>query len=412
MIPRLPLRALLLVFASVLLHIPFLAAQPAPGPPAAPAEPAPGPLAAPAEPVPGSPAAPTAEAASEGVITAEAPIVAGNAFTAKERALNDAFRQAVERAFAGLLAEAGIAETAVPPGLVRLRASFTGNPRRFIRTHRVLEQGEVAGHFRVQIDAEVNEGLLRREIDRARGTTSPTPGKVAPGSLLLAGPAPAEAVLAVAKVLAGAGFRADPSTVGEVDEGRARELASRSGASAAVLVAGTVTAEGPVRGTDRIAARCQLQARVVPAGGGSPVSPRTVEDRAFASTEDAARAGCWTRAAAQAGREIAGVMGGLSPAAPGARFVRLELDLVEPAALGQVLQGLRKIGSVSSTEVRQISVGRAELRVVTRLAGDALGAALGRELARTLTISVAEASPDRVAVRARLRGPEVPAAQP
>ena len=35
----------------------------------------------------------------ERLVRAEAPIVAGNAVTAKKRALTDAFRQAVERAF-------------------------------------------------------------------------------------------------------------------------------------------------------------------------------------------------------------------------------------------------------------------------------------------------------------------------
>src|SRR5206468_9238298 len=103
-------------------------------------------------------------------IPAEAPIVAGNAASAKQRAMDDAFRQAVERTFAVLVAEAGFSPSEPPPpGLMQLKGTFFSRAKRYIRGYRVLEESEEGGRVRLLIDAEVDEGLLRREIDRARG---------------------------------------------------------------------------------------------------------------------------------------------------------------------------------------------------------------------------------------------------
>ena len=111
----------------------------------------------------------------EHVVTGEVPVVNGNAVVAKQRALADAFRQTVERAFADLLKEGGGEAQPVPAGLAQLKASFANRGQRFVRSYRILEQEESSGRLRVQIDADVDTALLRREMERARGTTAGEP---------------------------------------------------------------------------------------------------------------------------------------------------------------------------------------------------------------------------------------------
>src|SRR5688500_1163782 len=72
---------------------------------------------------------------AEGV-TGQAPIAAGNVAAARERALNEAYRQLVEAAFAGLLAENALATPSAP--LAALRASWLARPKRLVRNYRVL----------------------------------------------------------------------------------------------------------------------------------------------------------------------------------------------------------------------------------------------------------------------------------
>ena len=71
-------------------------------------------------------------------MTAEAPIVNGNAVVAKQRALADAFRQTVERAFSDLLKESGNEAQPLSAGLAQLKASFANRGQRFVRSYRIL----------------------------------------------------------------------------------------------------------------------------------------------------------------------------------------------------------------------------------------------------------------------------------
>src|SRR5512140_1195793 len=103
------------------------------------------------------------------VVTAQAPIVEGNAVNAKKRALADAFRQAVERAWGELLKEGPAASQAMPPAMAQLKASFANSAQRFVRSYRLIEQTSAGGLLRVMVEADVDTALLRRELERARG---------------------------------------------------------------------------------------------------------------------------------------------------------------------------------------------------------------------------------------------------
>jgi hypothetical protein len=348
-----------------------------------------------------------AQEANPHAISAEAPIVAGNAASAKQRALDDAFRQAVERSFAVLMAEAGLPPTEPPPaGLMQLKSTFFSRAKRYVRSYHVLEQSEEGGRYRLQIDAEIDEGLLRREIDRARGAAPTAAAPAAGAPSVVVGGAPAEATQALVRALGSAGVKAT-TPAGPIDEGQARQLATRDHASAALVVSGNVTDDGAVRGTTKWATGCRLAVRVLPIGA-APPADRAAEARAFSDGAGPARAECLARVAGDVARQIAGSLGGGPVVGRDMRMVSLELDLIEPAALPLLLQACKKLGSVSSAEVRRVTVGHVELRAVTRLAAGALIAALARELTGTVDLVPGQTAPDRASVQVRLTPAPLP----
>jgi hypothetical protein len=336
-------------------------------------------------------------------VTAEAPIVAGNAASAKERAMADAFRQAVERSIAAVFVELVVPEP-LPPALADLRASLLTRPKRFIRSYRLVEEQEVEGRLRVIVDPDVDQMLLRREIDRVRGVaTAPVRGATSL-SLLITG-TPVEATLALAKALTGLGAKAQTPPVGAMDEAHARELAHRLGASA-VLLTGDLSSEGVIRGTTKQSVLCRFSARILAAVG--PTSDRSVEARRYAEREESARADCLAGAATELAPQLIEALGPAVGSSVGGA-VTLDLDLVEPAALPLVSQAFRRIASVSSAEVRRVAMGSVELRVSTRMGLTALVAALTRELGTFAEVSSRSAAPDRALVTIRLVAPVVPA---
>ena len=111
----------------------------------------------------------------------QAPIAAGNVATARERALNEAFRQLVEAAFAG----AGGRERrgATSPALSSLRAGWLQRPKRLVRSYRVLEQSEDGGHAAGAGDRRAGRGLHAPRVRSRRGVANRgvAPGRAAGG---------------------------------------------------------------------------------------------------------------------------------------------------------------------------------------------------------------------------------------
>jgi hypothetical protein len=355
---------------------------------------------------------PTTALAQQDAITGSAPIVGGNSASARQRALDDAFRQAVESAFTALAAEGGPLPSPLPPGLAQLRSTFFARAKRYVRSYRILDQSEEGGRYKVNVSAEVDDGLLRRDIERARSSAAPaaTPSRLVAGPTILVTGTPPEAVTALARAAAGVGLKAETPSLGGIDEGKAREVAARSGAAATVFVTGTASAEGPVRGTGKVAAACRVALRIVPAGTGAPAD-RGTEERDYADNDEAAQGECLARAAADLAPQVVAALNVGTPA-PGMRLVTLDVDLVEPAALPLVLQALRKAGN--GAEVRRVTVGHVELRATTRMAGPDLVKALTRELGAAASVTPGESVADRVSLQVRLAAanPEAPPPPP
>jgi len=365
-------------------------------------------------------ALPAAAQPGEHVVTAEAPIVNGNAVVAQQRALAEAFRQAVERAFSDLLKEGGGGAQPSSAGLMQLKASFANRGQRFVRSYRILDREEGSGRLRIQIDADVDTALLRREIERARGTPAGEPTvSVRPAglSIVAGGDVPDEVSATVVRALAAAGVQAQSAAVR--DEASLAAAATRQAAQALWLAA-TSTGEGPIRGASRVSVRCELRARFLSAGPGARAVgfDSTQAERGFAGDEAAARLACWQRAAGALARQLSTF---LRPMPAGARYVTLDLDVVEPAALMTLIQVVKRLGAVTAAEVRHVTVSQAEIRVFTRMSGREIETALIRDVAGRLLVAELKPPGDRVTLQVRLAqagdpppgaGAEPPATKP
>ncbi len=339
---------------------------------------------------------------NERVVRAEAPIVAGNAVTAKKRALADAFRQAAERSLAELIGQSDAPPGPVSPTVAQLKASLANAAQRFIRSYRLLEQENENGILHVMVEADVDTVLLRRELERARGAATPVVRapvvKSAANLVLVAGPLPA----GVAPMLVGAltvnGVKAqlDPAP------GEAQLAASAAKQNAYGLFAvGKATTEGIVRGVGRISVKCSVSTRLFQAGAQGPRGPavdRNDEDRGFAADEGAARIACFERVASTVARAVASAAHAPTVAAP---FVTLQLDVVEPGAISVILQALKRLGAVTASEVRHVTATMAEIRIFTRVGGPALAQVLVREVGNKLAMVSTRATVDRLEMQVR-----------
>jgi hypothetical protein len=170
-----------------------------------------------------------------------------------------------------------------------------------------------------------------------------------------------------------------------------------------------------VRGTGRVAVSCRANVRLVAAPAGGAVADRAATARVFVDADKAADGAGQCRA--QLGAELAGRLAGATAAGPGGgpagdlRLVTVDADVVEPAAIPELVKSLRAVGAVSAAELTRVSAGRAEIRVRTRATSGALAAALSRSAGTMITLSDVQISGDVIHTRARLRA-AAPAAPP
>src|SRR2546423_9105376 len=117
-------------------------------------------------------AAPTMLLAQEPMFEAlgQAPIVAGDRVRARERALDEALRQAVEQATATVLEPAELVARASD-----LKLRIYPKAKTYITTYRILDESEnPPGTFQVHLSAAVATGKLARDLSTGTGTT-PSP---------------------------------------------------------------------------------------------------------------------------------------------------------------------------------------------------------------------------------------------
>jgi hypothetical protein len=372
-------------------------ADPAPSPP-------PAATAAPVSPPPGSvPSTPGAR-----VATGQAPVVGGNAAGARERALDEAMRQAVDLSIAQL--------TDAPTRAAQAKAikAIEAKARSLVPRYRTLQEGEANGIYTVQVEAEVDEVALRRRIDRW-STGGPGPAAAPPGApsvLIVPGDhldGTANFLPVLVAALSRSKVRARAEGGGDGTVGAATQAAARAALGSAGLVVASLADEGMVRGTGKVATACRATVRLLATPLGAALGERTASVRAFNEQPELGRAACWSRLAHELGDEIAGALSATIGAGPGdLRLLTVDADVIEPEAISALLKSVRSVGAVSSAELQRIGGGHAEIRVRTRSAAAPLAAALARDADALIALTNLQTSGDTIRLQARLRAPISP----
>jgi hypothetical protein len=334
------------------------------------------------------------------VVAAQSPIIGGNGAGARERAVEDAFRQAVDQSLAEML------DAATRAGQARAIKAVEARARTYVRGYRALEEGEVNGAYTVRLEVEVDESALRRATESwgAQAGAPATPA-LAPGFLLVSGGGQKDAAVALQAALVAAGARAQLADPAVKEVADAQRAATRATLPQVAFVTAETSSEGPVRGTAEVSATCRIAARVVSAPSGLALGEPDSSPRGFGADDAAARAECVHRAAGDvAGRLVAGTGGG----APGGdlRALTVEADVVEPGAVVALLKDVRAVGAVSSAELRRLAPGHVEIRARTRATAAVIAPALSRDTA--LALSNVEVAGDVIRLRARLRAQQTP----
>jgi hypothetical protein len=335
------------------------------------------------------------------IVAGQSAIIGGNGAGARERALEEAFRQAIDQSLADLV------DAATRAGQARAVKALEARARTYVRRYRALEEGEASGAYAVKLEVEVDEAALRRATESwgLPGATAPRVAPVVPGLLLVSDGAP-EAAAQLLAALVAAGARAQLADGALKDPAEAQRAATKAGLPQVVFVSATSANEGLVRGTGTISVSCRIAARVISAPSGLAVGASDASPRAFAPDEGAARAACLKRAAGDVAARLLPAGGVASAADDDLRTVTIDADVVEAAAVVALLKDIRSVGSVSSAEVRRVATGRAEIRARTRALPSALAPALSRDAA--LALSNVEVAGDVIHLRARLRAPAAP----
>jgi hypothetical protein len=336
-----------------------------------------------------APVADPAVAPGTGVTTGQAPVVGGNAAGARERALEDALRQAVD------LAINDLADPPTRAAQAKTIRTIEAKARSFVGRYRTVDEGEANGVYTVRLQAEVDRGAIESRLER---------GAASSASAAATRPAAPSIVILAADVTT-SGFAAGVASALSAAGVRARAAASPAPASgAAATVTAATTDEGALRGTGRVSVACRATARFT----GVSLPERAAATRAFADDAAAGRATCLDRLARALATEMASALSvGASPSAD-LPVLTIDADVVEPAAVSALLKSVRSVGAVSSADLVRVGGGHAEIRARTRSASGPLAVALSRDADAMISLSDVQAAGAVIKLRARLRAPAAP----
>lgn len=350
----------------------------------------------------------------------QAPISGGDRVRARERALDEAFRQAVEQAVATILDPKVIAERAG-----QLKLSVYPKARGYIATYRILEEGDQGALFQVRIEAQVAVARLAREV-QASQAVAPAKAPKARAWVCLSeragaasfGPSPSEKRLIAAvaargvEAVAGAGDCAPPVPDGAPDDGKGAAAAVAASAQGAVVGALSIEPQGNVRGTSLSLCHARVALHLVEANGRRS-GAATGEGDAWAATATAAGDDAARAALDKALATLGPALGARWPASsgPGAGlivFVAGGARWIEYQSLVRALSAIPGVGSVAP---RRFDASGVELSIRTAAPASSVAAALSKTPPDRDGVQFSAEAAGDLELRVRVTSPD-PAPQP
>ncbi|HEX9102096.1 MAG TPA: flagellar assembly protein T N-terminal domain-containing protein [Polyangia bacterium] len=214
-------------------------------------------------------ALPALAAAQEPMFEAlgQAPIVAGDRVRARERALDEALRQAVEQATATVLEPAELVARASD-----LKLRIYPKARAYVTTYRVLDEGEQPpGTFQVHLSAAVATARLARDLSTGGAVATPSSSR-RPRAVVCASvqgdgvDAPAAAERALRELVTARNVEPMPGPQ-PCDAASAAGVARSGTAQAALTAEVHVTPGGDIRGTTLVGAGARAVVKLVEPDG-------------------------------------------------------------------------------------------------------------------------------------------------
>jgi hypothetical protein len=325
------------------------------------------------------------------VTIGQAPVVGGNAAGARERALEDAIRQAVD-----LIINEIVVDPQARAAQGKTIRAIEAKAHSFIGRYRTLEEGEANGVYTMRAQVEVDRSAIQSKIDRGTAPASPStpPRAAAPAIVVLPGDkTPPGFVANMVAALLSAGLHA-----------RAGDPLAKMPLAAVATVTVESVDEGALRGTGRVSVACRATARFT----GVSLPDRTAAARAFAEALDVGRTDCLGRLAGALAAEVASVLTAAASPSADLPLLTIDADVVEPAAVPALLKSVRSVGMVSAADLVRVGGGHAEIRARTRSGSAPLAAALSRAADAMISLSDVQTSGAVIKLRVRLRAPAAP----
>jgi hypothetical protein len=308
----------------------------------------------------------------------QAPIVAGDRVRARERAFDEALRQAVEQATATVLEPSELVARASD-----LKLRIYPKAKSYVTTYRILDEGEQPpGTFQVHLSAAVATGRLAHDLSASTGTTPPPSRKsraVVCAAVIGDGvDAPIAAEKALREIVVARNVEAMPGPQ-PCDPAAAASVARSGTAQAALTAEVQLSAGGEIRGTDFVGATARAKVLLVEPDGRVSAAGEGERGGYAPTPSDAATAA--TRAAvveAARGVEAALAQRWSSTSGPAGGVTVRVTGLSRWAEYVALTRALAALPGVAAVEPRRFVRGEIDLLVHTASAAAQLAAHLMR----------------------------------
>ena len=327
----------------------------------------------------------------------QVPAGGDDADKTRTRALDDAFRQAVDQVIGTLVTpETRTAQADTIKKRVLRRA------KAYVVSHRVLDEGADGSVYQVHVEVVIGDQLLRRDlraltIPLVGDAAVPVPANGTPAAagrprlaILVVGPAELTPLVErLTRELGTRGWEVAIAERAEVprDDGAAFQFGAAKGARVTVVASAELHDGGPIRGTRLRGIEADVLVRIVDGTGAAPT--RLVEQRmggaGVGAAPDVAQGAAIGSAAERVGAWLGPLLADKWPAAPKGTptsglvvWVRHVERWQEPQAIATAVARLPGVDRVtvagaSRGEIRFVVVGRVDANAVANVVPGALG---------------------------------------